>query len=390
MALVMAVAGWSCGPSVAETFLRLDHSGIGASIRQPGLEAAPSGEPLLSHRHFGPDARATLEATIRAHGRPHLPADERPAVVVLLEYVAWDGDPGLAVFEHVVANMAFVVDEAFFQSIPFWAGRDELRRAHELLSASEAAAMGEERDEGRRQALHAWHDGLRRVERRLRWREGGEPACLFRAQLLRGLFAADVTALAEAAFEDSDALFEPAPTRRRGRAREPQAAEEAEAGRWFTNRPRAAVRELISGFQRWGFDVWIVSRLNQRVAEAAAARLGVPAHRVLGLKTHRDEEGRLTSDFEPPVTCGGRRTSDLRRALGRQPVAVVAGAPADRDLLAVASVLRMVVDVGDPALKRVAEEEGWLLLTIANGQRSAPPAQGLQPAGATSEERTSP
>jgi len=170
----------------------------------------------------------------------------------------------------------------------------------------------------------------------------------FQSTLLAGYTPAEVRAMVDAVIE-------------RGLAAEVG----AEGGYLRVNEP---VRALIGAMQAAGIDVWVVSASPQYVVEPFAARVGVEADHVIGLRTV-EQDGALTYAFQPCGTSAatgndvidymeGKRCwinrvifgVPVEQALERQAepqrrVAFAAGdAPTDIAMLLDATGLRLVVD----------------------------------------------
>ncbi len=58
------------------------------------------------------------------------------------------------------------------------------------------------------------------------------------------------------------------------------------------------ILDLIGTLHANGFDVWIVSASPQYIVESFAARVGIPADHVIGVRSMLDERGRLTYNLE--------------------------------------------------------------------------------------------
>lgn len=58
------------------------------------------------------------------------------------------------------------------------------------------------------------------------------------------------------------------------------------------------IKDLIETLQANGFDVWVVSASCQYIVESFAARVGISADHVIGVRSILGENGRLTYDFE--------------------------------------------------------------------------------------------
>jgi hypothetical protein len=106
------------------------------------------------------------------------------------------------------------------------------------------------------------------------------------AQLLAGYAPSEVRAFAESAYEEN--------------ASAPIGARQSVGAVTGLNgyvRIYDQMQDLIFALQENGFDVWVVSASPQNVVEAVAAHVGVPEHRVIGIRAVVTD-GRLTYDLQ--------------------------------------------------------------------------------------------
>ena len=148
------------------------------------------------------------------------------------------------------------------------------------------------------------------------------------------------------------------------------------------------MKDLIGVLGDAGFDVWIVSASPQAAVEAFAARAGVSAGRVIGIRTQRDARGRYTHELsgcgpaaagdDAVITYGaGKRcwmnkvvfgadgADALERASepGRRPVFAAGDSDSDGEMLSDAAV-RLVIDRGAhglACLARLGVNDHWLV-----------------------------
>lgn len=116
-----------------------------------------------------------------------------------------------------------------------------------------------------------------------------EPAYAWAAQLLAGWRDSDVAAFAEQARQEN--LAAPEGTE--------QKVGSTEQTGWVRYYPQ--MRDLIGALQANGFDVRIISASAEPVVRVWAAELGIPADKVMGVRTERDGDV-VTSRLVP---CGG-------------------------------------------------------------------------------------
>lgn len=148
------------------------------------------------------------------------------------------------------------------------------------------------------------------------------------------------------------------------------------------------IAELIAVLQDNGFDVWVVSASPQYVVEPFAARVGVAADRVIGIRTDIAQDGGLTTNFQACGPIGPRENSLMTFADGkrcwinqvilgiegrealeraperRRPVFVAGDATTDVTMLRDATVLRLVFNRNKPELMCYAydnEDGRWLI-----------------------------
>jgi len=140
---------------------------------------------------------------------------------------------------------------------------------------------------------------------------------------------------------------------------------------WLRIYPQMA--DLLSAMQRAGAEVWIVSASPQEVVEVIAARVGVPADRVVGIRALKDDQGRLRRRLQGcgPVPDGGglltyidgKRCWINKVIYGDKSADAMTRAPADRrplfaagdtgtdiSMLLDATRLRLVIDRQNPAV----------------------------------------
>jgi phosphoserine phosphatase len=124
-----------------------------------------------------------------------------------------------------------------------------------------------------------------------------------------------------------------------------------------------AVARLQERLRSAGFEVWVVSASPRLAVVPFARRIGVEDERVLGMR-EVVRDGVLSSDLEGPPTYGEGKVMALMRAAGRGPLMAVGDAVTDAEMLGAACAaggLAVLLDRGDPALRALARERGWLV-----------------------------
>jgi len=320
--------------------------------RPPGLVPAPSQEEILAPGSWDTGVLARIEAVIRSAGRPDLPCRERPVAVLDFDGTCIRNDIGDAVLLAAIDRRAIVADEALLASVPPELGQEGLRRdaARVAELPPDATLPDLERDAG----FLSWRKSLATVYRRLREREGGAAAVAWLAGALAGWTPREVRAvtretlatelgrpLGERLLQDGD--YDPDPLSMPAGIRYP-----------------AELRDLVAALQRHGFDVWVVSASNQWSVEVGAQPLGIAPHHAIGVRLAADPDGRLTREVIPPLPYGPGKVEAVRVFVGRAPTLVVGNGESDRELLATATALAVVIAPGEE-LRATAEEEGWAI-----------------------------
>lgn len=122
-----------------------------------------------------------------------------------------------------------------------------------------------------------------------------EPAYAWAVHLMAGQRPEQIRALAESVIGDA-LQAEVGATR--------QVGSRAGLNAWIRIYPQMA--NLIATLRDNGFDVWVVSASAQLIVEPFAERVGVPPERVIGVRSLRDDAGRIRYDLEGcgPVADG--------------------------------------------------------------------------------------
>jgi phosphoserine phosphatase len=129
------------------------------------------------------------------------------------------------------------------------------------------------------------------------------------------------------------------------------------------------LRSLVGHLLRERFEVWIVTASVKWAVEPAAALLGLSFDSVLGVQT-KIIDGLVSGEQMGAITWRGGKPEALLAATGaRAPCAAFGNTLGDRDLLAVASHLRVAISTAPPDsemfkpeqdLQNLAQTEGWL------------------------------
>jgi phosphoserine phosphatase len=128
-------------------------------------------------------------------------------------------------------------------------------------------------------------------------------------------------------------------------------------------------KRLIQYMHDLGYEVYVVTASVEWAVVPAAARLGIPKHRVLGIKT-KIQNGFVTSEQDGPITWReGKATAILQATGGARPVFASGNTTGDTALLETATHLQLAVRsrnahtelaATETALYYHARREGWL------------------------------
>jgi len=117
------------------------------------------------------------------------------------------------------------------------------------------------------------------------------------------------------------------------------------------------IKNLISLLEKRGFDVWIISAGPEWVVEGAAKSFGVKPDRVIGMRA-KLEEGKLTSQIEPPPTFRQGKVKAIEKFIGKKPLLAVGDSWTDAEMLEYAAHA-LLIDRGYADLKKKAVDSGW-------------------------------
>lgn len=341
----------------AERDLRLPDDLIPAgerhSVELPGLVTAAPDSPLLLAYDWLPNVRAELESLIRTYGRPDLPVDGRPVAVFDFDNTCIRHDIGHALLLELIERRAFQTSDTFWRHIPIELGRAELQAALERLEE-----LG---DDTPREVLEAnpdfrtWRKGMFEVYEGVQRREGVDASVAWLVQVMSGLRPRDIRAYARLALERQlHTAIEVRELTYDDDDPEPLPLE-------YGIRYYREIRDLVGALQRHGFDVWVVSASSQSAVEVAAQGLGIATDRVIGVRAALDAEGRLIDEIVAPLPNGLGKLDAIDAYIGRRPLLVFGDSLNDRDMLAAARDVAVLVDRGRADIRKVAEEKGWLI-----------------------------
>lgn len=305
---------------------------------------------IIKSGSWDPAVRSALEKLVMEKGRlspgfnPELP----PAVVIPWSDAAIQGDLGEAVFVRMVEKADFKFDESFWRAVPVLYGRLRLRADYEHFSSEPVSTWARQGSHQmfRRNFIGGYREMCRRVSRK---------DC--RAWLVELLWG----------FKEEE-LREYAKTVIREELQRPQDTETVRAS---AKDPRAVVlrrglravsemKDLTAVLLKEGFDVWVVSDDAQWFLEEMVKEYGIDPSRAVGVRAKVDA-GKILSLVLDPVPFRGGKVDAMVSNLGREPVLIMGTEPWDVEILGYGQGLRVLLDKGDPALRALAQEKGWLL-----------------------------
>ena len=299
-----------------------------------------------------PENRAALEDLLRRVGRggPEYRADAPPFAVFDWDQTVIRHDIGDALFLHQIEALGFALDHD-----EFWTVLDP----SDVTLREQAALLRELADDAR--ADHPTFHALREAVLVGFLRSGlldPQEGFPWQTRLLAGMSEAEIADLTRQAMEKEMAA--------------PLARREFQAGGQTVHfhtglRPYAEILDLMRQLEAHGIAVWIVSATNVWAVRVMAEALGVPADRVIGMRT-RVAEGRITAELEGEAVATWGKVKAIQRYIHptRQPVLVAGDNVTDLPMLEYSADTRLVIDRGVAALRQVAEDraaagERWLV-----------------------------
>ncbi len=274
-----------------------------------------------------PENKARLERLIQSHGKDSPGYDPKRPPVAAFD---WDNtmirnDIGEAVFFRAIREMAFKFDEpGFWDLIPAEFGRSELRRSLEAVRGLPLAEARRTAEYRRYRKL--FHEMYERVKK-----EGPGMGIEYGwlVQLMAGFTKEELERFADETI-----------------------AEEL-------SRPLGEVFELVRKLQAAGWDTRVVSATAELVVARFAARAGIPADHVHGVRAVT-RGGRLTTKLSQKTWGQGKADVLLRRA-GRAPLLAAGDSNSDLQMLESSKGESLVVDRGTEPLRSHARGRGWIL-----------------------------
>ncbi|MBI5239578.1 MAG: haloacid dehalogenase-like hydrolase [Elusimicrobia bacterium] len=298
-----------------------------------------------------PENQARLDRLIRRYGEGSPGYDPKKPPVAAFD---WDNtmvrnDIGEAVFFRAVRELGFKSDEpGFWDLIPEEFGRSELRRAYEALKGLPLEQARGTPEYRRYRKL--FHEVYERVKK-----EGPDLGLDYGwlVQLMAGYTKEELERYADETIAQE--LAKPLGEEEiSGFDGDPQPIR-IPAG----IRPHAEMFGLAKRLREAGWDVRIVSATAEWVVARFAARAGIPAGHVHGVRA-AVSRGRLTTRLTQR-TWGQGKADVLRRRAGRAPRLAAGDSNSDLRMLESSRGESLVVDRGTEPLRSQARARGWMI-----------------------------
>jgi HAD superfamily phosphoserine phosphatase-like hydrolase len=125
-------------------------------------------------------------------------------------------------------------------------------------------------------------------------------------------------------------------------------------------RLRGALRELVASLQAAGWDVWVITASPETLVEVVVEPLHLAPHRVIGMRSARDADGRFVARLTEPPTWREGKVAAWERTSGLRPRLAVGDSAGDLPMMRLAEHA-VLVDRGQSEVRRAAEECGaWI------------------------------
>ncbi len=121
---------------------------------------------------------------------------------------------------------------------------------------------------------------------------------------------------------------------------------------------RPCMNELVRGLFDSGFEVCVITASPEGLVRPLAARLGIPEHAVIGMRSALDVDGRYLPRLAAPPTHFEGKLAALRSQHGRGPVFAAGDSESDAPMMQSARYA-LLLDRGQPALQARAAARRW-------------------------------
>lgn len=306
-------------------------------------------------RAWSPAVLERIDATVAAAER--IEGEPAPVAVFDFDNTMIYGDISFALMSVLGDTLAFGFDPAGPDSIFSGTAKDRFAALKEAKERSEVARI-------RRELSFEIYDHVFRI-----WRAGHKAAaCGELTRLLTGLRVSEVRRLALLAFKGQ--LKHPVCERQLG---SPDERESISVHHGI--RTRTPIHWMLEHLRTAGVEIWVVSASPERVVEAVAqAAYGIPAERVLGVRS-REDEGVMTGAVLAPITYRQGKVAAIRRSIKRRPLIVFGDAWTDFEMLTTAE-LGVLIDRGRTDLVKAVSLTGTVVVQPRfPGEAPAKPCQ---------------
>lgn len=121
-------------------------------------------------------------------------------------------------------------------------------------------------------------------------------------------------------------------------------------------RLRPPLQAMLERLEQAGFDLWVVSASPEPLVQGAAEALGIPAARVIGVRT-AVVDGKLTSELEKPLPWRQGKVDAIQARIGVRPALAFGDGWTDYEMMANAD-RAVLLDRGTSDLKVAAINAG--------------------------------
>jgi len=125
----------------------------------------------------------------------------------------------------------------------------------------------------------------------------------------------------------------------------------------FLNRIFPEMRQLVSGLQSSGCEVWAVSSTNEWLIRQAMKHFGIPADKILAAAV--ETENGIVTDRLTRVPSGPGKPKAIQKEIGREPDVAFGNSRWDADMLALARHAFAVNPNTD--LEQLARDRNWTI-----------------------------
>jgi phosphoserine phosphatase len=290
--------------------------------------------------------KSDLIKLVKDHGKGGAKYDEKnpPVAAIDFDNTCIRGDIGRAFYDYMVTQRKILFDEDIFQALP-GDKRKGIRAAWKKLKK-----LPEGKQAGS-QELQAFRKLMHQAYWSLCYNTPPEKCFPWQVRFYAGYAPDQIRKMAASVMEAE--LQKPLGS-------EPIAEGPGDRAPAITStgiRIHKEIQGLIVLLKKRGFEVWIISAGPEWVVEGAAGKLGIQPDRVIGMRA-KLQEGKLTSEIEPPPTFRQGKVEAISKFIGHKPLLAVGDSWTDAEMLEYAGHA-LLIDRGYADLKKKAVESGW-------------------------------